>query len=54
MSAADRLDFAIGPAEDDGLFDRLEVAGHREEEIGFDGDLGVGNVAAQRKEEKEI
>jgi len=51
---ADGLDGAIRTAEDDGIFDRLEIAGHREEKTGFDGDLGVGGGEAQAEEgEKE-
>jgi len=50
---ADGLDGAIRIAEDDGIFDRLEVAGHGEEEVCFDGDLGVGGGEAQAEEREE-
>ena len=52
-SRADRNDFPIGPAKDEPLFDRLKVASHREEEICFNGDLGVGNCT-ERKKKKEF
>ena len=50
---ADGLDGAIRTAEDDGIFDRLEIVGHREEKVGFDGDLGVGGGEAQAEEEEK-
>lgn len=50
--AADSLDFPVGSAEDDGILDRLEVAGHGEEEIGFDCDLGVGSRCGQKEDKR--
>lgn len=51
-AATDSLDFSVWSAEDDGVFDRLEVAGHGEEEIGFDRDLGVGNRCGQKEDKR--
>lgn len=50
--ATDSLDFSVGSAEDDGLLDRLQVAGHGEEEIGFDRDLAGGRCREENEDER--
>ena len=51
---ADCLDFAIRSAEDDGVFDGLEVAGHGVKEVCFHRDLGERHRGAEKREEENF